>query len=91
MGIFAPMIGSLARTDAEIGARLGIGFAVTGLGVSSVGSCMHGYAAELTHTPRNTYSWRTLNRFVYLVAADGVCGQLHGGGGYPFPRGKARS
>ncbi len=30
MGIFAPMIGSLARTDAEIGARLGIGFAVTG-------------------------------------------------------------
>ncbi|KAF9026849.1 MFS general substrate transporter [Hymenopellis radicata] len=32
MGIFAPMIGSLARTDAEIGARMGIGFAVTGLG-----------------------------------------------------------
>lgn len=30
MGVFAPMIGSLAQTDSEIGARMGIAFAVTG-------------------------------------------------------------
>ncbi len=44
MGLFAPMIGSLARKDSEIGARMGICFTFTGKLWS-----LDSYASDIAH------------------------------------------
>ncbi|SJK98360.1 related to MFS monocarboxylate transporter [Armillaria ostoyae] len=65
MGLFAPMIGSLARKDSEIGARMGICFTFTGLG-GLVGTPIAG--ALLT----SSYIWWRPIVFAGLCTSSGA-------------------